>query len=58
MGVYSDLDWWGFGGVGGSSRRSERGTLLARLRGALVSWTGGVLVGSHAPLDGARGLLC
>ncbi len=37
MGVYSDLDWWGVGGVGGSSRRSERATLLARLRWALVS---------------------
>ena len=58
MGVYSDLDWKGIGGVGGSSRRSERATLQARRRGSSVSWTGGVLVESHAPLGGARGLLC
>ncbi len=57
-GGFGELDWWGVGGVTCSSRRSERGTLLARLRGASVSWTGGVLVESHAPLDGARGVLC
>ena len=42
MGVYSDLDWQGPGGVACSSRRSERGTLLARLRGRYseLDWWG------------------